>query len=212
MNKYLTLGLTFAAGAVAGVIGMKIYFDKNYEVQEVDDETVEVVEETTVEESPENTEVVEEKTFNNKDIRVDCSKIKSVEQEEYKQLLGELKYQSEKEAESILGEYHEHEKVERSDNEPYQISQDEFEDIDSYESDEYTYYADGYVTDSYGFPVSDEDVENSIGAQFDKYFEGDVDQIWIRNERLQMDFSIIRDLDNLEDVANPKVRKMLGLV
>ena len=60
----------------------------------------------------------------------------------------------------------------------------------TWNSEEYTYYADGYVTDSQGLPVSPEDVIRCIGTEFPNWFGTyEDDQIWIRNDELRIDFS-----------------------
>lgn len=95
---------------------------------------------------------------------------------------------------------------------PYFIDEDEFESLDDYESDEYTMYADGYITDSYGMPMDPNETEELFGPNFASLFEAkDEDQVYVRNEQLRMDFSIIRDLDNFEEVAPVRIRRLIGL-
>ena len=61
-------------------------------------------------------------------------------------------------------------------------------------------------------PISKEDITNTIGDDFASHFGSyDDDQIWVRNEKLQMDFSVIRDIDKFVDVASPRIRRMVGL-
>lgn len=95
---------------------------------------------------------------------------------------------------------------------PYQIPPEEFLSIDDYDSDDFTYYADGYVTDSTGLPLDAESIESSFGFGFESYFGTYADdEIWIRNERLKMDFSIARDIDRFVDVAPPRIKRLAGL-
>ena len=148
----------------------------------------------------------------NEETSNDEIKIRSVNDEAYKKLLADLQYSAEKEAEDFIERMIPRQDEVRDTSKPYNIAPDEFEEIDEYDSDEYTYYADGYVTDSYGMPISDEDILNTIGEDFDTYFGSyDDDQIWIRNERLRMDFSVVRDIDRFVDVAPPRIRRMVGL-
>lgn len=94
----------------------------------------------------------------------------------------------------------------------YFIPEEEFECMEDWESDEYTLYADGYITDSYGMPVDNDDIDDMLGVNFHTKFEQEgSDQVWVRNERLQMDFSIIRDLDNFEEVAPLRIKRKLGM-
>ena len=93
---------------------------------------------------------------------------------------------------------------------PYNISPDEFMEIDSYDTDDYTLYADGYVTDSTGTPVSPEDVLAALGEDFESFFGTyDDDEIWVRNDRLRMDFSVARCADKYEDVCPIRFRRLV---
>ena len=99
---------------------------------------------------------------------------------------------------------------------PYNIPPEEYEvycEADGlWNSEEYTYYADGYVTDSQGLPVSPEDVIRCIGTEFPNWFGTyEDDQIWIRNDELRMDFSVVRDLDNFVDIADPRLKRLAGI-
>lgn len=95
---------------------------------------------------------------------------------------------------------------------PYPIREEDFLAIDDYDSDDYTMYNDGYVTDSAGFPVSEDEVNNLFGKDYRRHFGlHDPNQIWLRNERLRMDFSIARDLDDYAVVAPPRMKRLLGI-
>ncbi len=216
MNGFVKSSLIFLAGAALGAFGYKKYLDYT---ENREPEYEEIIDPEEVD------EIKEEKKEEVKDIeikrgaRVDIEpvqeyKISSVEQEEYKRLLDELKYdnkeEDEMEPEKPAMVLRREETVVNPDL-PYNISPEEFEE-DDYESDEYTLYADGYITDSYGMPIDQEDVVNTIGEHYMSYFGSyDDDQIWVRNERLHMDFSVIRDLDKFVDVASPRIRRMVGL-
>ena len=99
---------------------------------------------------------------------------------------------------------------------PYNIPPEEYEvycEADgTWNSEEYTYYADGYVTDSQGLPVSPEDVIRCIGTEFPNWFGTYADdQIQIRNDELRMDFSVVRDLDNFVDIADTRLKRLAGI-
>lgn len=99
---------------------------------------------------------------------------------------------------------------------PYNIPPEEYEvyceAYGTWNSEEYTYYADGYVTDSQGLPVSPEDVIRCIGTEFPNWFGTyEDDQIWIRNDELRMDFSVVRDLDNFMDIADARLKRLAGV-
>lgn len=205
MSNFWKTSLTFIAGAIVGGFVTKKYIE--YKSQINDEAEYEECEthEDIVEEA--NDTSVENEETNNEEIR-----ISSVDDEAYKKLLADLQYSAEKEADDFIERMIPKQEEFRDTSKPYNITPDEFEEIDEYDSDEYTYYADGYVTDSYGMPISDEDILNTIGEDFDTYFGSyDDDQIWIRNERLRMDFSVVRDIDRFIDVAPPRIRRMVGL-
>lgn len=205
MSNFWKTSLAFVAGAIVGGFVTKKYIEYKSQINdEAEYEEYETQEPIT--EEANDTSVENEETSN------DEIKIRSVNDEAYKKLLADLQYSAEKEAEDFIERMIPRQDEVRDTSKPYNIAPDEFEEIDEYDSDEYTYYADGYVTDSYGMPISDEDILNTIGEDFDTYFGSyDDDQIWIRNERLRMDFSVIRDVDRFVDVAPPRIRRMVGL-
>ena len=205
MSNFWKTSLTFITGAIVGGFVTKKYIEYKSQINdEIEYEECETHED--IAEEANDTSVENEKT-NNEEIR-----ISSVDDESYKKLLAELQYTVEKEADDFIERMIPKQEEVRDTSKPYNITPDEFEEIDEYDSDEYTYYADGYVTDSYGMPISDEDIFNTIGEDFDTYFGSyDDDQIWIRNERLRMDFSVVRDIDRFVDVAPPRIRRMVGL-
>ena len=205
MSNFWKTSLAFVAGAIVGSFVTKKYIEYKSQINdEAEYEECETKE--TITEEANDTSVENEETSN------DEIKIKSVDDEAYKKLLANLQYSVEKEAEDFIERMIPRQDEVRDTSKPYNIAPEEFEEIDEYDSDEYTYYADGYVTDSYGMPISDEDILNTIGEDFDTYFGSyDDDQIWIRNERLRMDFSVVRDIDRFVDVAPPRIRRMVGL-
>ena len=131
----------------------------------------------------------------------------------YEEILSEMMYKHEKECEEVkemLGDLFVSEPFDPD--KPYRISSDDYMSDGDYEGDEYTYFADGYLTDSTGIPMNDMDIERTVGLGFAEYFDDDsVDEIYIRNERLKMEFSIVRDLDRFEDVAPPRIRRLCNL-
>ena len=83
---------------------------------------------------------------------------------------------------------------------------------DHYESADYTYFKDGWVTDDQGYPVDPGIVKERLGTEFPNWFGTYApDEVWIRNDVLQMDFSVVKDLDNFVDIANPYMKKLAGI-
>lgn len=215
MNVNLKIGLSFLMGSLVGAFAVKKYMDYKTENVETVEELVayeDLVENDSVEEE------IEIKTYNNSVNRVSYAKIKSVDDEEYIRLLDDLKYkQSEKDVKDLEVIFDSNaypgpsEEDDRDPMLPYNISQEEFDD-DEGEYEEYTYFADGYVTDSYGIPLEDKEVVNHLGADFVSYFGTyDDNQIWIRNLRVSMNFSVIRDLNKFEDIADARTKRLAGI-
>ena len=95
---------------------------------------------------------------------------------------------------------------------PYIIPPEEFEAYDDYESDSYTWYPDGWVTDSQGLPVDANVVKSLLGVEFPLWFgKYAPDEVWIRNDVRRMDFSVVRDAEDFEDIATPRQRKLAGI-
>lgn len=64
-----------------------------------------------------------------------------------------------------------------------------------------TYYADGVLVDEYGDVVDSADVESMIGADFERHFgEYEEDSVFVRNERLETDFEVLRDYSKYSDI------------
>lgn len=82
---------------------------------------------------------------------------------------------------------------------PYVISPAEFGTEDDYEVYSLTYYADGVLADEQGNPI--EDVDGMVGKDFSNHYgEYEEDAVHVRNEAMQCDFEILRDLDKYSDV------------
>ena len=85
---------------------------------------------------------------------------------------------------------------------PYVISPDEYGDFDNYDLVSLTYYSDGILTDSADEPILDEDLDDFVGRDFANHFgEYEDDSVFIRNDRLKIDYEILRDLRTYEDVV-----------
>ena len=82
---------------------------------------------------------------------------------------------------------------------PYVISPADFDTLDDYEAYSLTYYEDGVLTDEQDNPV--EDIDAMIGRDSLNHFgEYEDDSVHVRNDALQCDFEILRDLRNSSDV------------
>ena len=82
--------------------------------------------------------------------------------------------------------------------EPYVISPDEFNELDDYEVESLTYYADGILTDDQDNII--EDVELLIGKGSLTHFgEYEDDSVFVRNDDMRTDFEILLDTRNYYD-------------
>ena len=128
----------------------------------------------------------------------DVIEVTEEEKAEYNNILSERKYtnysnpeqKEEKGGDTMAHDY-------------YIIAPNEFGEIDEYETNELTYYADGILADD-GDDIID-DIENLIGEDsllhFGEY-EDDPDTIYVRNDRLRTDYEITRDQRRYADVVD----------
>lgn len=128
------------------------------------------------------------------------SETKKTEVKEYHKLVNSLGYQgSETNLRTEKNKDDENDGFDSDGNPlPYIITPDEFGDLPGYDTDEFTLYSDGVITDS-----EDEIVEHPEEI----FGEGNLEEIGkhapdilhIRNEKYETDYEIIRVLDNYSD-------------
>ena len=95
---------------------------------------------------------------------------------------------------------------------PYNIPREEFEIYDDYDTTGWTYYPDGYMTDEEGLPIDPEEVRKVVGDEFPEWFGIYCDdEIWVRNDRLKIDVSIVRDLENFRDCQPTRIKRLAGI-
>ena len=88
----------------------------------------------------------------------------------------------------------------------YVIKPEEFGECD-YDEVSLTYYVDGILTDEQDEPI--EDLAGTVGEDYMTHFgEFEDDSVFIRNERLQVDFEILADQRNYSDLAKNKPNPM----
>jgi len=87
-------------------------------------------------------------------------------------------------------------------NKSYVIPPEEFGELDEYDTESLTYYADGVLADSNDEIV--DNVEELIGEDSLTHFgEYEDDSVFVRNDELQCDYEILRDLRNYSDAKYP---------
>ena len=84
------------------------------------------------------------------------------------------------------------------DERPYVISPDEFGEKDGYENVTLTYYADGVLTDYFDNVISN--IDEVIGFDsLDHFGEYEDDAVFVRNEKMETDYEILRDLRDFNE-------------
>ena len=85
----------------------------------------------------------------------------------------------------------------------YVIAPDQVGDYDEYELVSLTYYADGVLTDSKNNPILEKDIGDYVVPDFADHFgEYEDDSVFVRNEVMEIEYEILRDLRNYSDIVN----------
>lgn len=86
---------------------------------------------------------------------------------------------------------------------PYVISPDQFGEFDDYSIISLSYYADHILADDNDEIL--EDVEDAVGIESLTHFgEYEDDSVFVRNDRLKVDYEILKDLRKYTDVIKSK--------
>ena len=222
MKKIISGVVIFSIGFVSGVLATKLYMKKQNE--KIEEEVEIESEKMPGGENPENNDVIERMQEMTEEFEEYEERIKNEgyyvnEKTTVISESGDIMYDSDRPDPPVCrydeNGYEMDEYTVMADR-PYNIPPEEYEVYceanGTWNSEEYTYYADGYVTDSQGLPVSPEDVIRCIGTEFPNWFGTyEDDQIWIRNDELRMDFSVVRDLDNFVDIADARLKRLAGI-
>lgn len=189
MNRKLSNVLLFTAGVAVGSLVTWRYFKSKYEV--VEDEIEEKTEETEGE-----TETEDE------DPEVSESKMsyKKPPLKEYVKMVESNGYVPKTHMEEVKEEIANGEWDDKDVYEPFIIRPEEYGEIHAYETLSLNYYADGVLTDELDNPI--EDVESLVPADFADHFgEYEDDVVHVRNDNLECDYEILRDLRKFTDVV-----------
>lgn len=88
---------------------------------------------------------------------------------------------------------------------PHVISPEEFGDQDGYDEISLTYYADGTVTDDNDRAMDEDEIEETIGKDSLTHFgEYEDDSVFVRNDRLKVDYEILMDQRTYADILREK--------
>jgi hypothetical protein len=175
MNKGLVAFVSFAAGGAVGFVAANKLMKDKYE-QLVQDEIDSV-----------------KAAFRKEHPLPDKKPPKPTEKERkaYSQYAANLGYTEEKKPAPIQA--------------PHVISPDEFGDQDGYDEISLTYYSDGTVTDDNDRAMDEDEIEETIGMDSLTHFgEYEDDSVFVRNDRLKVDYEILMDQRSYADVLREK--------
>ena len=208
MNSTLKGLLIFVLGAAAGSLATWKLIEKKYKdiAQEEIDSVKDTFSKMKKNEYPDKLEDYPDfEEFDDSDDSDDVEEEPKLEQKidrnnkpdivEYAKILSETGYtnyaerQDKKEKKGV-------EPVE--DERPYVISPDEFGEKDGYENVTLTYYADGVLTDYFDNVISN--VDEVVGFDsLDHFGEYEDDVVFVRNEKMETDYEILRDLRDFNE-------------
>ena len=187
MNRKLSNVLLFTAGVAVGSLVTWRYFKSKYEV--VEDEIEEKIEEPEGESDEEDPEVSESKMS-----------YKKPPLKEYVKMVEDNGYVPKTHMEEVEEEIANGEWNNKDVYEPFIIRPEEYGELHAYETLSLNYYADGVLTDELDNPI--EDVESLVPADFADHFgEYEDDVVHVRNDNLECDYEILRDLRKFTDVV-----------
>lgn len=199
MNKMSTNMFIFAAGAAIGSAVAWLYAKKYYE--RIANEEIESMKEwvnrriSEHEETTSDMNIPDEKPIPSMkpDLMEYAKKVKDLGYIDYSHTNSEPE-EAKEEVEEDVDDY------------IYVIKPEEFGECD-YNEVSLTYYADGILTDEQDEPI--EDLAGTVGEDYMTHFgEFEDDSVFIRNERLQVDFEILADQRNYSDLAKNKPNPM----
>lgn len=185
-NPIVKKALIFAAGAIAGAVGSWVYFSKKYG-EELEDLEYRVDKLTKkLDEQPEPTVTVREEVhptiYEKPELSTYREQIKSYSSEEDGQM--------------------------RTWRKPYIIHPDDFGTLDDYDTISLMYYIDCKLADDDDNLI--ENVNDVVGWDSLGHFgEFDADTVYVRNERLRIDYEICRSERAYADImeARPYLRR-----
>ena len=187
MNRKLSNVLLFTAGVAVGSLATWRYFKSKYEV--VEDEIEEKIEEPEGESEEDDPEVLESKMS-----------YKKPPLKEYVKMVEDNGYMPKTHMEEVEEEIANGEWDDKDVYEPFIIRPDEYGELHAYETLSLNYYADGVLTDELDNPI--EDVASLVPADFADHFgEYEDDVVHVRNDNLECDYEILRDLRKFTDVV-----------
>lgn len=194
MNTNIKYILTFAAGTIVGsAITWKMLKSKYEQIAQ--DEIDFQLERFSRKEAKLNQEI---KDVN--DVLDAYGKVEKAQVEEYKKTVAERGYTDYTKYSTQDTPENEAKEEDTNEVKPYVITPEEFAEKDDYQCINLTYYADGILADDDDYLV--DDVDNVVGVDsLSRIGEYENDALHVRNDRLKIDYEILRDKRNYTDVV-----------
>ena len=85
---------------------------------------------------------------------------------------------------------------------PYVISTDEYAAMDGYEASTLTYFRDGILADENYDMITD--IEDTVGDALERLEQYGEDCVYVRNERLRVDYEVLRDMRTYREILKQK--------
>lgn len=188
MNRTLSNLLLFTAGAALGSLVTWRIFKSRYEIvdEDYDEEPDDPVEGDDGNKSESN------------ETKIDYNKKPPLK--DYVKMVENYGYKPKTHMEEVEEELANGEQGDEDIYEPFIIRPEEYGELHAYETLSLNYYADGVLTDDLDNPI--EDVESLVPADFADHFgEYDDNAVFVRNDNLECDYEILRDLRKFTDVV-----------
>lgn len=185
MNKGMTGLIFFAVGSAAGfVTAQKLLKDKYEQLAQDEIDSVKAV-------FCKHEMVKGDKSTETK-ADAAAPKVSSQEKVNYRKYGESLKYIQKQEEPQV-------------EMKPRIISPDEFGEQDGYDEISLTYYADKTLTDDHDHPMDDDEIEETVGKDSLLHFgEYEPDSVFVRNDRLKVDYEILMDQRTYAQVLQEK--------
>lgn len=188
MNRALSNVLLFATGAAVGSLVTWRIFKSRYEI----------VDEDYDEEPDDPVEGDDGNKSESTETKIDYNKKPPLK--DYVKMVENYGYKPKTHMEEVEEELANGEQGDEDIYEPFIIRPEEYGELHAYETLSLNYYADGVLTDDLDNPI--EDVESLVPADFADHFgEYDDNAVFVRNDNLECDYEILRDLRKFTDVV-----------
>lgn len=206
MNRKLGYCIAFVVGSAVGFVGSMKYFEKKYE-QYATDEIEHIRELYGKKRGGEDEPEVDDKQERTEEVVLNGTAREKYDREKYREVLGRTNYAdfSNKDPRPPVEEIVKPRNKDMIQEEPYIIQPEEFGDTFENDTIEITYYAgDSILADDGDFIMTD--IEGSIGNEaLDLFLDPNVEIVYVRNDRLRLDYEISRDSRSYEVVVEGKI-------